>query len=119
MHVALALKVNPMMPTQVAHPKRTSWRTFVQTLLALLPTANGILLTVQALIAAPPYNDVVPPWMFALVNFAVVTAAFLAKVLSQIMANPVVNRWIETHWPGLAPAPLSSETVGGKQPPSA
>lgn len=106
-----------MMPTQVANPKRTSWRTFVQTLLALLPTANGILLTTQALIAAPPYNEVVPPWVFALVNFAVVTAAFMAKILSQIMANPTVNLWIETHWPGLAPAPLTSPTVKGDQSP--
>jgi hypothetical protein len=94
-----------MMPTQVANPRRASWRTFLQTLIALLPTANAILISIQALISAPPYDTVVPPWIYAVVNFTVVGVAFLAKTLAQLMANPVVNTWIEKNWPTLAPAP--------------
>jgi len=96
-----------MMPTQVANPRRTSWRTFVQTLVALLPTTNAVLLSVQALISAPPYDAVVPGWVFASVNFAVVGVAFLAKAIAQVMAAPIVNVWIESYWPTLAPAPPS------------
>lgn len=94
-----------MMPTQVAHPRRSSWRTFVQTLVALLPTANAVLITIQAFISTPPYDAVVPGWVFATVNFSVVGVAFLAKVIAQVMAAPAVNSWIESHWPKLAPAP--------------
>lgn len=102
-----------MMPTQVAHPRRTSWRTFVQTLVALLPTANAVLITVQAFISTPPYDAVVPGWVFAIVNFAVVGVAFLAKIVAQVMAAPTVNTWIENHWPKLAPAPrLASNQEG-------
>lgn len=93
------------MPTQVAHPRRASWRTFVQTLVALIPIANAVLLSVQALISEPPYDAVVPVWVFASVNFAAVGVAFLAKTVAQVMAAPVVNSWIESHWPKLAPAP--------------
>jgi hypothetical protein len=93
------------MPTQVVHPRRASWRTFLQTLLALLPTANAILLSIETFIAAPPYSEVMPGWVFAVVNGSAVTVAFLAKIVAQIMANPVVNAWIEKNWPLLAPSP--------------
>lgn len=96
---------NNMVPTQVEYPQRAAWRTFFQTLLAFLPTANGVLLALQSLVTQPPYDGAFPGWVYLAVNGSVLLGAFLSKIAAQIMANPVVNKWIDVHWPRLAAKP--------------
>lgn len=96
-------------PPQVAFPRRASWRTFFQALVAFLPTANGIVLAVQELFAQPPYREAMPGWVYVAVNAAVVLGAFLAKVVAQIMANPAVEAWLQQHVPRAAAQPAIDE----------
>jgi len=90
------------LPTQVEYPRRASWRTFVQALIAFVPTANGVLLAIQELLREEPFHAAVPGWVYAATNAAVLLGAFLAKVVTQLMGNPVVNDWLERSAPKLA-----------------
>jgi len=90
------------LPTQVEYPRRASWRTFVQTLIAFVPTANGVLFAIQELLKEEPFSSSVPGWAFAATNAAVLLGAFLAKVVTQLMSNPAVDSWLERTTPGLA-----------------
>lgn len=92
-------------PTQVAYPGRASWRTFFQTLVAFLPTANGILLALQSLLAQPPYDQAIPGWVFLAVNAAVVFGAFTSKAVAYLMANPLVDKWLQDNAPSASARP--------------
>lgn len=98
-------------PTQVQYPRRASWRTFLQALLGFLPLVNGVLALVQELLAQAPYNVLLPGWIYAIVNAGVLLGAFVSKLIAQLMANPIVNRWIECHAGRLAAAPCESQDV--------
>jgi len=89
-------------PTQVEYSKRASWRTFLQTLIAFVPTANGVLLALQGAIVQEPFQSTLPSWVFVATNGGIVAGAFLAKVVTQLMANPRVNDWLERKAPRLA-----------------
>jgi len=89
------------LPTQVAFSRRASWRTFIQALVAFIPTANGMLLALQSALNEQPFQSALPGWVFLATNAAVVVGAFLAKVAAQLMANAVVNDWLERRTPQL------------------
>jgi len=95
-------------PTQVAYPRRASWRTFIQSLAAFLPTANGILLLLQEFLGQPPYSLAMPGWAFVAVNAAVVLGAFFSKALALVMANPNVEKWLQSHAPAASALPPQS-----------
>lgn len=97
---------NDGVPTQVANPSRTSWRTFTQAILPALVILNGMLLALQSVLNDPEYSAYVPAWAWAAVNGGLLISAFLSKVIAQVMAVPGVNEWIKTYLPGLAPIPL-------------
>lgn len=99
---------NVGVPTQVANPKRASWRTFVQTAIATLITLNVSLPIIATFLAdnSDVAAKILGQWygpIVAGVNFAVIVAAFVAKLIAQIMAIPAVNAWIEKYLPALAP----------------
>jgi hypothetical protein len=102
---ATASKSALQVPTQVANARRASWRTFTQTVVALIPLANGVLVTVQSFLNEHLIENSVPPWVFAIVNVSVLVGAYFAKLVAQLMAHPSVNRWIENNTPALAPSP--------------
>lgn len=96
---------NGGVPTQVANPSRTGWRTFTQAILPTLLLVNGALLALQGVLNQPEYSGYVPAWAWAAVNGGLLISAFLSKVIAQVMAVPGVNEWIEQHLPGLAAIP--------------
>lgn len=99
---------NVGVPTQVANPRRTSWRTFVQSAIGGLIALNALLATVAAFLAenSEAAAALLGEWFaptLLVVNTGVAVGAFAAKLIAQIMANPIVNAWISTHLPWLAP----------------
>lgn len=100
--------VNVGVPTQVANPRRASWRTFVQSIIGFLVSLNVILPIVAAFLAsnsetaAKILGQYYGPTI-AWINGAIIVGAFLAKLLAQIMAIPAVNAWITKYLPALSP----------------
>lgn len=94
--------------TQLTFPRRASWRTFFQSLIAMFPVANVILITAQELLRTHPYDVLFPTWVYLVVNAAVVLSAFIAKLVAQLMLLPQVNAWIERVAPRLATRPPAS-----------
>jgi len=97
---------NDGVPTQVANPKRTSWRTFVQSAIPWLLGINVAVPIVYAFLISP---DVAPSletllgpvyaWLVIGFNAAAVVLSLGAKLLAQIMAQPAVNALISnTPW---------------------
>lgn len=92
------------------------WQKPAAVLLMVLPTVNAVLLTIQAFISEPPFNSAVPGWVFASVNAAVTLAAFAVKLMTQLMANPLVSEWVrkmlvQTRMPGVDLGPKPEVTV--------
>lgn len=99
---------NGSTPTQVANPRRTSWRTFIQSTIGGLIALNAALIVLGAFLAEAPdlagavLGDYYGP-VLAIVNSAVVVGAFISKAVALIMADPKVNAWITAPLPILAP----------------
>lgn len=93
-------------PTQVANPARTSWRTFVQSLIGLLivavPLANLVLANVNDFLHSQTFL-VVSPKVYALVNGGLLVTAFVVALVTRIMLVPGVAAFIERYVPFLAP----------------
>ena len=103
--VVTSTTAEPVLPTQVAHPWQSSWRTFVQAFIALVPLLNGIALAVQSAVTDSGLEF--PAWAWAVVNGAVVVTAFGTMLVTRVMNAPGVNGWIEAHARLLAPSPVS------------
>lgn len=93
---------NAGVPTQVANPNRTSWRTFVQALISGLIALNVALPAIQAWLSAPPFDTAFPPVVYAFVNGAAVVLAGVALGVTRLMAIPAVDAWINKYLPWLA-----------------
>ncbi len=86
-------------PTQVANPKRTTWRSVLQLLLALalaLPWIIPIILEYWS-----------PTWLVA----ALAQVLAVQTVLVRVMALPGVNQWLVDHFPALAAIPTRLERL--------
>lgn len=100
--------VNEGVPTQVANPRRASWRTFVQSVIAFLVAANVALPIVQSFLVenvegAQAVLGPIYAYIVIGVNFAVLVTSLGSKLIALLMANPTVNAWIEKHLAFLAP----------------
>lgn len=93
--------------TQVANPRRTTWRTFTQALIGILvvavPLANAVLANVNDFLHSQTYL-VVSPKVYVIVNGALLVIAFIIALVARIMAVPGVASFIATYLPALAPA---------------
>lgn len=95
--------------TQVANPRRASWRTSLQAWLAAAIVANAVVVIIHdALVEAQPQLAPVIgdayPVVLAAVNAAAVLVGVIAKMVTAVMLNPVVADFIEKYLPALAPA---------------
>lgn len=109
---AMLVVTNEGVPTQVANPSRSSWRSFVQGLVGFLVVVNTALPIAQSWLAAEENTALLGALLgehylaiLAGVNVAVGVGAFLTKGVALFMANPRINEWITTHLPWLAPIP--------------
>lgn len=93
----------PATPTQVANPHRASIRTLVQSLIGGFIAVNAALPVIQQVLAEKPFNEVLPPVVYAYVNGAVVAAGGISLGVTRLMAIPAVNDWITRALPWLAP----------------
>lgn len=119
--IAPGAPINSGVPTQVANPKRASWRTYVQAVIGFLAGANILLplLAVYLTENAPQLETYLGPvygWIVLGVNAAIVILGLLSKLVALFMAQPRINAWIVKHLPGLAaikPTPVDDGRRGG------
>lgn len=99
--------------TQVANPRRTTWRTFIQAAIGLLivavPLANAVLVQVAEFLKAQ-HDLVVPSWAFVVVNVGIGVSAFIIALVARIMVVPGVAAFIARYLPFLAP--VKTEAAG-------
>lgn len=67
------------------------WRTFFKSLIALVPTANALLLVIQSVLAQPPYAAAVPAWVFVAVNAAIIVGVAVARMIVIIAESPLLR----------------------------
>ncbi|MFC5931989.1 hypothetical protein [Cryobacterium melibiosiphilum] len=67
---------------------------FFRTLFAFIPTVNAVLIAVQAALLQPPNDTLLSPWIYVLVNSAVIFAAAAAKITWILRANPTFSKWL-------------------------
>lgn len=88
-------------PTQVANPKRTTVRTFVQSAVGLVLIVNIVTpFLIDSLKSLP--EGWVPGWVFLVLNGVAVATAALIALVARIMAADGVNAAIEKYLPWLA-----------------
>lgn len=102
------IPANQGVPTQVANPRRASWRTYVQAVIGFIVGANIVLPLVASFLTEQieglePLLGPVYGWIVLGVNTAIVVLGLLSKLVALLMANPRINAWITKHLPGLAP----------------
>ena len=69
-------------------------RPFIRLVLEQASTANGVLLVIQAVLAQPPYDEVLPPYIYVWVNAAVVLLAGIARISAILGSNHLISRWL-------------------------
>lgn len=87
--------------TQERNPRKAVNRTVIVAVLTLFPVLNivlGIILN-----ALTPYVDVLPGWVFAILNAGLAVTTALIAIGTKILANPAVNDWLRANLPALAP----------------
>lgn len=102
------LVANVGVPTQVANPRRASWRTFVQAVIPFLVAVNVALPIIQTFLVdnIDQAQQVLGPiygYIVIAVNFAVIVFSLASKLIAILMAQPKVNEWIKAHLSFLAP----------------
>lgn len=88
--------------TQIANPLRATVRTIVQALVTLIPLGNTAAGITLAYLTAQTDLDV-PAWAFLVVNGVLVGTAFVIGLVTRLMANPLVNAFVQRRLPWLAP----------------
>ena len=87
--------------TQELNPRSTVVRSTLLALAAALPIMNAALaVIVQEL---RPYGEVVPGWVFGILNGGIIVTALAISIGTKIMALPGVNDWLRRHAAWLAP----------------
>lgn len=79
-------------PTQVAHPRRTAWRTFVEAAIVLLPLLAW---AAPEVLEAVAETEVLPEGLRLWAAGAAVTAAGLVGLVARLAAIPAVNAVLE------------------------
>lgn len=97
---------NVGVPTQVANPRRASWRTVVQSVIGVLvvavPLVNVVLGQINDYLRQQ--TDVaVPGWVWVALNAGLAVTALAAGLISRIMNTPGVAGFIAKYLPFLAP----------------
>lgn len=93
-------------PTQVANPRRASWRTVVQSVIGVfvvaVPLVNVVLGQINDYLRQQ--TDVaVPGWVWVVLNAGLAVTALAAGLISRIMNTPGVADFIAKYLPFLAP----------------
>lgn len=87
--------------TQEQNPRSTVVRSTLLALVTALPIMNAsLIIIVQEL---RPYGEVVPGWVFAILNVGIIVTALFISIGTKIMALPGVNEWLRQHVPWLSP----------------
>jgi len=97
---------NAGVPTQVANPRRASWRTVVQAIIGILiiavPLVNLVLANVSDYLQKQ--TDVaVPAWVWLVINTGLAVTALVSGLIARIMNTPGVAAFIAKYLPFLAP----------------
>lgn len=97
---------NVGVPTQVANPRRASWRTVIQSIVGVLiiavPLVNATLAQISEYLRQQ--TDVaVPGWVWVVLNAGLAVTALVAGLVSRVMNTPGVAAFIEKYLPFLAP----------------
>lgn len=93
-------------PTQVANPRRASWRTIVQSIIGLLVVAVPLVNVVLGQISdyLQQQTDVaVPGWVWIVLNAGLAVTAVVSGLIARIMNTPGVADFIAKYLPFLAP----------------
>jgi hypothetical protein len=69
-------------------------RSFARMALELAPTANAVLLVVQAVLAQPPYDTALPPMVYVWVNAGVVLLAGAMRISAILLSNALITKWL-------------------------
>lgn len=92
--------VAPGTPSQVANPWRTTVRSVVQSLVALIPLVN---LSAAAVIDYLREEGIgAPAWVWLVLNGAVAVTALVAGLVTRLMAVPGVEAFLRARVPWLA-----------------
>ena len=102
-----AAPANTGVPTQIANPKRASWRTYVQSVVGFLIGANIVLPILQSFLETTPGLEPMLGdsygFVLGVVNLGIVILGLISKLIAQLMAHPKVNAWITANLSWLAP----------------
>lgn len=101
---------NVGVPTQVANPRRTAWRTVVQSIVATLvvavPLANAVLANLSDYLHTQ-HDLAIAPWVFVAVNGALAVTALASGLVARLMATPGAAAFVARYLPFLAPIKTS------------
>ena len=89
------------MTTQETNPGRAVLRTVAAAFIGLFPMMNTLLLTIQGWLTEN--TDIVPGWLFVVVNGVLVAALALTALATRLLAVPGFNDWLRKYLPLLAP----------------
>ena len=106
------LPANYGVPTQVANPRRASWRTVVQSIIGVLVVAVPLVNVVLGQISdyLKQQTDVaVPAWVWLVLNVGLAVTALVAGLIARIMNTPGVAAFIAKYIPFLAPIKAAGE----------
>lgn len=88
-------------PTQVANPRRTTLRTFIQSVVGLVVIVNIVTpMLIDAANGLPA--GWVPSWVIVVLNGVAVATAALIALVARIMAAEKVNAALQRYLPWLA-----------------
>lgn len=93
--------------TQELNPRHAVARTILAAVVGLFPLVNGVLLAIKE--ALDEYQDVLPGWVFLVVNGTLLAATILTAVVTRVLAVPGVNDWLRKHRPFQIFAPGDGE----------
>lgn len=93
----------PVMPTQVAHPARASWRTVLQTVLGAILTL-GFVLPVAVQIIGEELGDYLPPNVMAVLLTVSAVIVAVSGAVARIMAIKKVDAALSRIGIGARPA---------------
>lgn len=87
--------------TQEKNPRSAVVRTVVVAVLVMFPSLNialGIIVEEMQ-----PYGDVIPGWVFGILNAGIVITTVLLAIGTRVLAIPGVNAWLREHAAWLSP----------------
>lgn len=98
------MQLEPIVPTQVAHPRRASLRTAVAAIVGLVLLVNPIALVIIGVLNELLKSGVeIPPSVFVILNAVILITGAIIGGITRILLIPGVNEWITNYIPWLAP----------------